>query len=191
MGAFGNFIYRSEINSQSDSMNRLILKKALWMLVLLMIIPGASAQETPFSRGVNLTGWYQAGSAGEVQYDKYSKQDFINIKSLGFYHIRLPINLYHMSDGAPDYILDDLFIENLHRVIDWAEELQMHPILDNHTFNPSVNTDPKVGTTLNKVWLTASNSLICHGPCGTTTAALDSSRKTARAPLSTTSIYPC
>ncbi|MBS0012180.1 MAG: cellulase family glycosylhydrolase [Bacteroidales bacterium] len=54
--------------------------------------------------------------------------------------------------GAPDYILDDIFIENLHKVIDWAEELQIHLILDNHTFNPSVNTDPEVGDILNKVW---------------------------------------
>ena len=134
------------------------------------------ATETPFRKGVNLTGWFQAGSAGEVQYDKYSKQDFINIKSLGFDHIRLPINLHYMTEGAnsdmtegenddirggapgkrkggaPDYTLDATFLEKLNQVIDWAEELQMHLIIDNHTFNPSVDTDRKVEDILHKVW---------------------------------------
>ncbi len=128
------------------------------MLVFIMIMGGARAQETPFcketpfSKGVNLTGWYQAGSARKVHYKKYSKQDFINIQSLGFDVIRLPINLHYMTDGAPDYILDDIFIENLLEVADWAEELQIHLILDNHTFSPSEDTDPGVGTILNKVW---------------------------------------
>ena len=139
-------------------MKFLLAKRISRVLVLLAIMPFASAQESPsaveppFHRGVNLTGWFQAGNARKLHYRKYSKQDFINIKSLGFDHIRLPINLHYMTNGAPGYLLDDIFLENLNQVIDWAEELQVHLILDNHTFNPSVNTDPDVEDILHKVW---------------------------------------
>ncbi|MEE4215457.1 MAG: glycoside hydrolase family 5 protein [Bacteroidales bacterium] len=134
------------------------MKRAPWMVALIMIMAWATAQEaslaieTPFRKGVNLTGWFQAGSAGEVQYDKYSKQDFINIKSLGFDHIRLPINLHYMTEGEPAHTLDARFLEKLNQVVDWAEELQLHLILDNHTFNPSVDTDREVEDILHKVW---------------------------------------
>jgi len=37
--------------------------------------------------------------------------------------------------------------------VDWSEELKLHLILDNHTFDPAENTDPGVGAILEKVWL--------------------------------------
>ncbi|MFP4488985.1 MAG: glycoside hydrolase family 5 protein [Bacteroidales bacterium] len=133
-------------------MKRVCSKLIVLLLIINMITPVLPAQQTPFNRGVNLTGWYQAGSADEIDYNKYSRQDFINIRSLGCDVIRLPINLHYMTGGEPGYKLDDLFLENLHGVIDLAEELQMYLILDNHTFNPSVDTDRNVGKILNKVW---------------------------------------
>jgi endoglucanase len=57
-----------------------------------------------------------------------------------------------MTDGAPDYTLDPLFLGFLDQVVDWAEELEIYLILDSHTFSPSENTDPNVGTILAKVW---------------------------------------
>ena len=124
------------------------------IILALLFIPfyHINAQETPFNRGVNLTGWFQVDDARQVQFTKYTMQDFINIQSLGFDVIRLPINLHFMTDGAPDYTLDPLFLEFLDQVIDWAEELEIHLILDNHTFNPSEDTDPEVGSILRKVW---------------------------------------
>ncbi len=110
------------------------------------------AQQTPFSRGVNLTNWFQAGSAGEIQFTKYTKQDFENIKSLGCDVIRLPINLHYMTGGEPDYILDPLFLGFLDEAVGWAEELDIHLLLDNHTFDVSSDTDPAVGGILEKVW---------------------------------------
>jgi len=81
--------------------------------------------QTPFSRGVNLTNWFQAGNAKQIQFTKYTKQDFIRIKSLGCDVIRLPINLHFMSNGSPDYTIDPLFFDFLDQVVDWAEELQI------------------------------------------------------------------
>jgi endoglucanase len=57
-----------------------------------------------------------------------------------------------ITGGANDYTLDARFLEKLNQVVDWAEELQLHLILDNHTFNPSVDTDRKVEDILHKVW---------------------------------------
>ncbi len=110
------------------------------------------SQEVPFSRGVNLTNWFQAGSAHQIQLGKYTKEDFIRIQSLGFDVIRLPINLHAMTSGAPNYRLEPLFLEFLDQAVDWAEDLQMYLILDNHTFDPAAATDPNIGPILEKVW---------------------------------------
>ncbi len=53
--------------------------------------------QTPFKRGVNLTGWFQTTSTKQIQFTKYTKKDLENIKSLGCDVIRLPINLFYMT----------------------------------------------------------------------------------------------
>ncbi len=110
------------------------------------------ATEAPFSRGVNLTNWFQAGSAAEIDFHRYDRDDFEQIRNLGADVIRLPINLHHMTDGAPDYVLDPLFLGYLDQAVDWAEALGLHLVLDNHTFDPSTNTDPAVREVLLAVW---------------------------------------
>lgn len=120
--------------------------------LLVLFTTNLPAQETPFTRGVNLTNWFQAGSARQIQFTKYTKEDFEQIQSLGCDVVRLPINLHYMTDGAPNYQIDPLFFDFLDQVVDWAEDLQMHLLLDNHTFDPAQNTDPNVGIVLEKVW---------------------------------------
>ncbi|MBN1925055.1 MAG: cellulase family glycosylhydrolase [Prolixibacteraceae bacterium] len=111
-----------------------------------------AATDVPFSRGFNLTNWFQVSSPQQIQFSKYTKQDFENIKSLGCDVIRLPINLHYMTNGEPDYTLDPLFLNFLDEVVSWAEELEIHLILDNHTFSVEDDTDPGVGDILEKVW---------------------------------------
>ncbi len=125
----------------------------IFLLGALFGLQSLYAQNTPFNRGVNLTGWFQVNSAQQIQFSKYTKQDFENIQSLGCDVVRLPINLHYMTNGAPDYTLDPLFLNFLDQAVDWAEELGMHLILDNHTFDPAADTDPAVGAILEKVWL--------------------------------------
>jgi endoglucanase len=108
--------------------------------------------QTPFNQGVNLTSWFQAGAPNQIQFTKFTRKDFENIKSLGCDVIRLPINLHAMTNGAPEYVLDPLFLSYLDQAVNWAEELEIHIILDNHTFDPATDTDPSVGTILVKVW---------------------------------------
>jgi endoglucanase len=127
------------------------LKKLIILLLVLSCIIKLEAQ-VPFTRGVNLTNWFQAGSARQIQFTKYTKQDFVRIKGLGCDVIRLPINLHFMTNGAPDYTVDPIFFDFMDQVVDWAEELQIHLLLDNHTFDPNTNTDPSVETILLKIW---------------------------------------
>ncbi len=126
-----------------------IFSKIFFISCFLISIAGG---ENYFNNGVNLSGWFQANSPTEIHFTKYTKEDFENIKSLGADVIRLPINLHSMTNGAPNYELDPLFLRFLDEVIDWAEELEINLILDNHTFDPSSNTDPNIGDILIPVW---------------------------------------
>lgn len=127
------------------------LFKIVSILVFVFSLSSLHAQ-TSFSKGVNLTNWFQTGSARQIQFTKYTKQDLVRIKSLGCDVIRLPINLHFMTNGSPDYVIDPLFFDFLDQVVDWAEELQIHLLLDNHTFDPNVDTQPSIETILLKVW---------------------------------------
>ena len=120
--------------------------------VVFLFISISVKGQVPFKKGVNITNWFQEGSATEIQFSKYTKEDIYNIKSLGCDVVRLPINLHAMTSGTQDYIIDPLFFNFLDEVVDWFKEANMHLILDNHTFDPSVNTDPSVEIPLIKVW---------------------------------------
>lgn len=133
-------------------MPKICNNRYLTLVLISISISLSSSAQIPFSKGVNLTGWFQASAARQIQFSKFTKKDFENIKSLGCDVIRLPINLHAMTSGDPDYYLDPLFLEFLDQAVDWAEELQIHLILDNHTFDPAANTDPAIGTVLVKVW---------------------------------------
>lgn len=124
----------------------------LLLLALSLSTTMLLAQQAPFSKGVNLTEWFQASSAQQIQFSRYTQKDFEQIKSLGCDVIRLPINLHFMTSGAPDYELDPLFLFFLDQAVDWAEETEINLILDNHTFDPAVSTDPNIGIILEKVW---------------------------------------
>lgn len=127
------------------------MMKNLFLFLLVVVSLRVQAQNM-FNKGVNLTGWFQASSPRQIQFTKYTKKDFERIKSLGADAIRLPINLHAMTNGAPDYILDPLFLEFLDEAVNWAEELKISIILDNHTFDVNTNTDPAIGDVLVKVW---------------------------------------
>jgi endoglucanase len=95
--------------------------------------------EAPFERGVNITNWFQTSSAHRIQFTKYTKQDLINIKSLGCDVIRLNINLHAMTNGQPDYTIDPLFYYFLDQIIDWTEEMEFHLILENGSSDYAVS----------------------------------------------------
>lgn len=111
---------------------------------------GLLSAQTPFSKGVNLTGWFSSSNTRSIPFNKFGKKDIQDIKSLGCDVIRLPITLHGMTSGAPDYIVDTLFYYYLDQVIDWTEELNMNLIIDNHTIPDA--TSKAVETPLLKIW---------------------------------------
>ena len=140
----------------SSLFKSILMKHLLRILLIIALLLTTSMHlvqaQAPFQKGVNLTGWFQASDAHGIQFRKFGKKDFENIKSLGCDVIRLPINLHGMTNGAPDYLIDPLLFMMLDSAVSWAEALQLHLILDNHSFDPSVNTQPSVVNILTKVW---------------------------------------
>ncbi|MBN1782681.1 cellulase family glycosylhydrolase [bacterium] len=131
--------------------------KYFWSgFVLVLLIhagAGAAIPEPPFKRGVNLEAWFRnVGSAQGIQFEKFTKTDFGNIRSLGCDHVRLPIGFMDLSGPPPDHVLDPLFFFFLDQVADWCEELGLYLILDNHTFDPSESTGQDILDHLIPVW---------------------------------------
>ena len=120
--------------------------------MIVAALSSVSAAEVPFKKGFNFAEWLQKSTATQIQFTRFTKQDFINVKNMGCDHIRLPIHLFNMSGDAPDYTIDPLFFFFLDQIIDWAEELQLHLILDNHSFDPSIDTSPAILDQLIAVW---------------------------------------
>ena len=120
--------------------------------VALMSLIVPSKAQAPFSKGVNLTGWFQTTSTNQIQFSKYTKQDFQNIKSLGCDVIRLPINMFYMTSGSPNYTVNPLFYDFLDQAVTWAEDLQMYLIIDNHTTDDLASKNANLQTLLTNVW---------------------------------------
>jgi endoglucanase len=129
------------------------MKKYLTIIPFCFVLSAFGvAQQVSFNRGVNLTGWFQANGVKQIQFAKYTKKNFQNLKSLGVDVVRLPINLHSMTNGSPAYTLNPLFLFFLDQVVDWAEELQINLILDNHTFDVTQATDTNIAQVLIPVW---------------------------------------
>jgi len=128
------------------------MKQLFYILTLLFLLgicaPGKA--QNAFNKGVNLTGWFSAGSARSIPFYKYTKKDLENIKSLGCDVIRLPINLHYMTNGQPDYKVDTMLFHYLDQVIVWTDELGLKLILDNHTIDGANANTVKVP--LMKIW---------------------------------------
>ncbi len=106
-----------------------------------------------FSKGVNLVDWFhRADNVGRIQFTKYSKQDFVNLKAMGCDVIRFPIQMKAMTNGAPQYILDPRLFYFLDQVIDWAEEVKINLILDYHIYDASFPTPANADEELIPIW---------------------------------------
>ena len=126
------------------------------ILVALFSIAGLaalSAQDSPpFSRGVNLTNWFQAPNIGLILPNKYTETDFRNIKSLGCDVVRLPVNLARIARATPDGRIPDRLFELLDQAVQWSSANGLCLILDNHTQENDARIASDFGQTLPKLW---------------------------------------
>jgi endoglucanase len=107
---------------------------------------------TPFSKGVNFSGWFETANAQRIPFTQYSEQDFADVKSLGADVIRLPVKFNDMTNGAPDYRLDPLLFKFLDMTVNWAEKYKLYLIIDNHSFHPVNKTADDIDKVLIPVW---------------------------------------
>jgi len=110
------------------------------------------AFSVPFSRGVNFPKWFEARSFKDIVFDKYSEQDFADVKSLGADVVRLPVAFHNFTLGEGDYTLQGGLLKYLDTVADWAEKNQIYLIIDNHSFHPIDPTDVNIDRILIPVW---------------------------------------
>ena len=122
----------------------------IFLAFLLYSLPVIS--QAPFSRGVNLTNWFQSSGPRAIQFTKFTKKDIANIKSLGCDVIRLPINMHAMTSGSPSYTFDPIYFAFLDSAVTWCEQLKIYVILDNHSSDPSGSTTAGIEDILLKIW---------------------------------------
>jgi len=109
-------------------------------------------RSTPFSRGVNFSGWFEGDSAQSINFTKYTEKDFADVKKLGADVIRLPVKMHSMTSGFPKYTLDPLLLKFLDTAVDWAEKYGLYIIIDNHSFHPVKPTSNNIDRILIPVW---------------------------------------
>lgn len=126
--------------------------KRILFCALLLAAASCFGRDLPFHKGVNLADWFQRSSASEIHVNRFTQDDFNAIRNLGCDHVRLPVDLLNMAGPAPGYELDPLFLRFLDMAVDRAEAAGLNLIIDNHTFDPAVDTDPAIEPVLLASW---------------------------------------
>lgn len=111
------------------------------------------AISAPFTKGINFTNWLEYRPADQIDPNYFTKQDFINAKSLGCDVIRLPIHFEKLCSAADGYAIPQKILNILDKVIEWTKELELYIILDFHNATDAdSHTGEDVEKILNPVW---------------------------------------
>jgi endoglucanase len=108
--------------------------------------------DVPFSRGFNFSKWFESRTFKDIVLNKFSEQDFIDVKSLGADVIRLPVAFHNFVIDEKKYTLEPELLKYLDTAADWAEKHQIYLIIDNHSFHPVNPTDDNIDKILIPVW---------------------------------------
>ena len=121
-------------------------------------------------RGINLSHWLsQTKRRGPERRGVITQSDFGRIKSMGFDHVRLPVDEEHLF--AEDGSKDTEAFELLDAGLDWALSLGLNVLVDlhilrSHYFNdrntPRLYTDPAEAVRFGQLWTTLSEHLACR-----------------------------
>ncbi len=98
-----------------------------------------------YEKGINISAWLSQTSvgAGPERVNYFNYEDFLQLKDLGFDHIRLPVaeDILYQEDGKKNKETFQL----IHNVIEWCEKNNMRIILDLHDLNVSRQLKSKPG----------------------------------------------
>jgi len=148
--------------------------KIWFLLPLIFLIVSCTSSENPkvaiekfeIHTGVNLSHWLsQSDKRGEERKAYINKVDFDTIAALGFDHVRIPLDEYHLWDSTGHKIPEAFQL--LHKGIGWALEDGLRVIVDLHYIHShnGFSTPNKLWTDtieqekLVKMWLQLSNEL--------------------------------
>ena len=107
----------------------------------------------PFTKGVNFTNWLEFRRADQVNAEMFTRQDFMNAKSMGCDVIRLPIHFETLCEGMENYTIPESVFEILDKVEAWAEELKLYVIFDFHNnCHADSATSNEVEGVLTPIW---------------------------------------
>lgn len=151
----------------------MIFKKVIYLfLAMLMVSYSVAAANPPInptfkiSKGTNVAHWLsQSQKRGNLRAAFFTEDDVIQIKSMGFDHIRLPIDEEQMWDenGNREVEAFDL----LEKAVNWCKTHQLKVIVDlhilrSHHFNAKEKplwTDPREQLKFFDLWKDLSSTL--------------------------------
>lgn len=135
-------------------------------IFLFFPILNAIAQNFEIERGVNISHWLsQSQRRGEERKNFFTENDVEYIKSLGFDHIRIPIDEEQMWNESGNK--EKEAFELLHQAINWCDQNNLNVIVDlhilrSHHFNEEQRplwTDPKEQEKFVNFWRQLSGEL--------------------------------
>jgi len=115
--------------------------------------------EFEIRRGINISHWLsQSGRRGQQRREFFTDKDVAFIASLGFDHIRLPVDEEQLWDEAGGK--EKEAFELLHNAINWARQSKLRIVIDlhilrSHHFNAKDKplwTDPKAQEKFLQLW---------------------------------------
>ena len=135
-----------------------ILKKILFLAGMLAVCTtlfscsaSKSAGPAKFTKGLNLSKWFETWNNSLPNLKVYDKDDFIHLKEVGCDVVRVPIHFASFLNDKKE--VDPIIYEYLDKACDWAEELGMYIVIDNHSFNSGSYPAPaKVEESLLLLW---------------------------------------
>lgn len=111
------------------------------------------AIKPPFHKGINFSYWLAPAKNGAERVCFITKQDFLNVKSLGVDVVRLPIYIEFYTSKEKNWIIPDFVYECLDNFIEWAKELDLSVIFDFHNNTVVGSFTPEdIDETLIPIW---------------------------------------
>lgn len=114
--------------------------------------PVKNPVKAPFTKGVNLSQWFERESPDSVQFNLFTRETFYELKDMGIDIVRLPIHFENLSGEENNWTINEKIFSYLDQVVSWAEEVQTYIILDNHSFDPAVSTPDDIEKRLENIW---------------------------------------
>ncbi len=104
--------------------------------------PLPEVEPLPFTKGVDLTRFFERGPGGLPNLNKYDEADFACLKAMGVDIIRLACSFDNFTDKVDGTgKIHEIVLEKIDQVCDWAEKYKIYLIIDNHN-SSTFDTDP-------------------------------------------------